>query len=56
MAVSYVERGCPDCNKISIFQVFASFTGRLERCMECGYEKSEMEDLEIPTPWEIINN
>lgn len=59
MAVSYIEYYCPDCDELTTFQEFASFTGTYRRCMECGYQVSVMtdiEDFEIPTPWEIIEN
>lgn len=43
MAVSYVEEHCPRCEKLSIFQYFASYSGTIRTCMdeECGF-------------WEII--
>ncbi len=57
MAITYKEQYCPNCDKDTSFQEFSSFTGVLKRCMECGYEKSEMADeYKIPTPWEIINS
>jgi uncharacterized protein (DUF983 family) len=58
MTVSYIEDYCPDCDELTTFQEFASFTGTYRRCMTCGYQVSVMtdiEDFEIPTPWEIIN-
>lgn len=39
MAVSYVEEYCPRCEKLSVFQCFASYSGVIRTCMDedCGF-------------------
>jgi len=46
MAISYVERECPDCEEVRTFQEFNSFLGFITTCMECGYGWFETEEAE----------
>jgi uncharacterized Zn finger protein len=56
MAIIYIEKECPCCGKIQVFQEFSSWTGKYIRCMECGHYESELEDFKYPTIWDIINS